>query len=127
LVIHHEEEPVADSPKIAFMINFEYNSARVLDDSLPYLDTLGKMLSQKNLQDKDLIIEGHADAKGGYTYNLSLSEQRAQAVKRYLVSVHHIDAKRLLCVGKGNTELLNPDKPFAPENRRVQFLAWHHE
>ena len=68
-LVIHQAQPAADSPKIAFMINFEYNSARVLDGSLPYLDSVGKMLSQKNLQNKDLIIEGHADAKAvSYTH-----------------------------------------------------------
>ncbi len=127
LVVHEQQARTAETPKIAFMIQFEYNSAQVLSESLPYLDAVGRMLKAKNLKDKSLIIEGHADAKGGYDYNLTLSELRAQAVKRYLVSVHGIDEKRLLCVGKGNTELLNRDQPFAAENRRVQFLAWNHD
>lgn len=119
-----QEQHEPEDQKIAFIINFEYNSARVMTPSLPYLDAVGKMLNQENLKDKKLIIEGHADAKGDHLYNLGLSELRAQAVKRYLVSVHGIDPKRLLSMGKGDTELLDPEHPYSMHNRRVQFLAW---
>ena len=121
------KQPEPKSQKIAFIVNFEYNSALVMSESLPYLDAVGKMLNQENLKTKALIIEGHADAKGDYLYNLGLSEQRAQAVKRYLVSVHGIDATRLHSMGKGDTELLDPEHPFSKMNRRVQFVAWTHQ
>ena len=119
----HEAEP--ESEKIAFVLSFEYNSAKVMKESLPYLDAVGKMLAQKNLSKRKLIIEGHADAKGGHVYNQGLSERRAQTVKRYLVSVHGIEASRLLSIGKGDTELLDYEHPYSKMNRRVQFLAWN--
>lgn len=123
----NQSQPSPEGLNIAFMVNFEYNSARVLTESLPYLDAVGKMLNQENLKTKALVIEGHADAKGDYLYNLGLSEQRAQAVKRYLVSVHGIDDARLHSMGKGDTELLDPDNPYSKMNRRVQFSAWTHD
>jgi outer membrane protein OmpA-like peptidoglycan-associated protein len=118
-----EVEP--ESEKIAFVLNFKYNSAEVMKESLPYLDAVGKMLAQKNLNKRKLIIEGHADARGGHVYNQGLSELRAQTVKRYLISVHGIDASRLLSIGKGDTELLDSEHPYSKMNRRVQFLAWN--
>ena len=123
----HVNEAEPESEKIAFVLNFEYNSAEVMKESLPYLDSVGKMLTQKNLSDRKLIIEGHADARGGHVYNQGLSELRAQSVKRYLVSVHGVDSSRLHSMGKGDTELVYPEKPYNKMNRRVQFLAWNQE
>ena len=41
-----------------------------------------------------LIIEGHCDERGSNEYNLSLGEQRALAVRNYIVSLG-IDAQRI--------------------------------
>ena len=123
----HVNETEPESEKIAFVLNFEYDSAEVMEESLPYLDSVGKMLAQKNLSDRKLIIEGHADAKGSHTYNQALSELRAQTVKRYLISMYGIDPSRLHSMGKGETELIYPEKPYDKMNRRVQFRAWNHE
>ena len=40
-------------------------------------------------------------------------------MRLYLVQAHNISAARLRAVGKGDRELLNPNNPVAPENRRV--------
>ena len=112
---------------VGFMINFEYNSVHVLPKSRPYLDSLGEMLNFKQLKDKPLMIEGHADATGDEHYNLKLSEARAQAIKDYLVSVHRIEAKRLLTQGQGENRLLDPAHPAADINRRAEFKPWGDE
>ena len=125
--LHVESGLSQPVPEIAFMINFEYNSAVVLDESIPYLKALGDMLSMKNLKEKSLVIEGHADARGTYAYNLNLSESRARAVKHYLVGAYGIDPDRLLVIGKGNTELLDKAHPYSKVNRRVQFSDWKHD
>lgn len=112
---------------VAFMINFEYNSVHIIAKSRPYLDSLGEMLNFKQLKDKPLMIEGHADASGDEQYNLKLSEARAQAIKDYLVSVHRIEATRLLTQGQGENRLLDPAHPTADVNRRAEFKPWGDE
>jgi outer membrane protein OmpA-like peptidoglycan-associated protein len=70
-----------------------------------------------------LRIEGHTDNTGDRKKNLRLSQDRANAVRKYLVD-RGIDAKRLEAVGRG------PDRPIASnktasgrdKNRRVEFL-----
>jgi len=62
------------------------------------------------------IVEGHADPSGNPATNQKLSEQRAEAVRSYLVS-KGIDAARLEPIGFGDTKA-----KFAPNdgrNRRV--------
>jgi len=58
---------------------------------------------------------------GTEQYNEQLSQRRAQSVRRYLVSMHGIDAARLEAIGKGMTAPLPGLTPMAGENRRVQF------
>jgi len=60
-----------------------------------------------------------ADPRGGEAYNMRLSQSRAESVVGYLAENHQIERGRLTPVGKGPTQLLNPARPEAPENRRV--------
>jgi outer membrane protein OmpA-like peptidoglycan-associated protein len=111
---------VKDKPSIDLDINFDYNSATVTATSQPGVKALGEALSDPQLKNSTFVIAGHTDAKGGDGYNQSLSEKRADAIKRYLVEKHGIPAASLVTVGYGKNQLKNASDPFAPENRRVQ-------
>lgn len=50
-----------------------------------------------------VIVEGHTDRLGSAAYNQTLSLQRAEAVKAYLVSSGRFDALKVTTVGKGET------------------------
>ena len=104
-----------------FLINFAFNSSDILPDSRPYLDQVGEMLNLEHVKDQKIVIEGHTDASGAESYNHSLSQQRATAVKQYLVQAHRIEPARLVTFGKGESELLPDRAPTDPMNRRVQF------
>ena len=103
------------------MINFAYGRAEVLAESMPHLDSVGRMLNLERARDQAVVIEGHTDAVGGEAYNQGLSELRALAVRRYLVSVHGIEEARLHPIGKGESALHAPGDPAAAINRRVEF------
>jgi len=68
-------------------------------------------------------IIGHTDSDGTDESNLTLSQQRANAVKQTLVSLG-IKADRLSTIGKGESEPVNANT--SPEekanNRRVEFI-----
>ena len=66
-------------------------------------------------------VEGHADASGPETYNLTLSERRAHAVRKYLIEQHGVDSTKVLSIGRGESELYDPKDPSAGINRRVEF------
>ncbi len=110
---------------VSFAINFDYASSEITPESLPYLDALGKMMQYRRLEDKGIIIEGHADARGSSRYNLALSRFRAKAIQTYLTDVHYIERSRLKTIGKGELEPLNQANPFDAINRRVEFSAWN--
>ena len=69
-----------------------------------------------------LKLEGHTSAEGDAAFNQKLSEARAQAAVDFLVEHEGIDAARLEAEGKGTSEPKNADDPYAPENRRTEFI-----
>ncbi|MCI0599935.1 MAG: OmpA family protein [Beijerinckiaceae bacterium] len=114
------EEFAKDKPKIDIDINFEYNSAKIGSAGLSAAKDVGKALSSASLQGSTFVVEGHTDARGSNKFNQRLSEQRADAVKRFLVEEYGIPAANLLTVGHGETKLKDNASPFAAENRRVR-------
>ena len=108
-------------PSIDLAVNFEYASAKLTPDARIVLDNLGQALSDAALRDSRFRIAGHTDARGSDAYNLTLSRQRARSVADYLVRQHRIDARRLGIEGYGRSQLLDPDNPASPVNRRVQI------
>lgn len=110
----------AEPGALSLPVQFGFDSAELLPSAKPQLDSLAegiKMLPPEQV----VTIEGHTDATGSDTYNDQLSQRRANAVKKYLVSRHGIEGTRLKTVGMGEYVPLNLQDPYAPENRRVQF------
>ena len=72
--------------------------------------------------DLRVSVEGHTDAMGSDAYNQALSERRAQAVKRYLVSAG-VDASRLETMGYGESQPVasNDTEDGRAMNRRVEL------
>lgn len=79
----------------------------------------------KWLQDnpgKNLVLVGHCDWRGTAEYNLGLGENRANSVKRYLVSLG-ADASRLETLSKGSTEAKQGGSEAEwSKDRRVDFI-----
>jgi outer membrane protein OmpA-like peptidoglycan-associated protein len=67
-------------------------------------------------------IEGHTDGKGSPDYNLSLSQMRADAVKKHLQRLG-VTTERLESLGMGDKDLANKEDKFAAENRRVRIVT----
>jgi outer membrane protein OmpA-like peptidoglycan-associated protein len=103
-------------------ITFDYNSATISRKAMGQVQELGKALSDPSMKGTVFVVGGHTDAKGGDDYNQSLSEKRADAIKRYLAEKFGISAENLVTVGYGKTKLKNPANPLADENRRVQVV-----
>ena len=109
-------------PSIDLEITFEYNSATIGAKAMPQVTALGQALTSADLKGGTFVVAGHTDAKGGDTYNLGLSERRADAVKRFLMEKYQISASNLVTTGYGKTQLKNSSNPLAGENRRVQLV-----
>jgi outer membrane protein OmpA-like peptidoglycan-associated protein len=111
------EQP-AEAGAVAFHIGFSFNSAELPDSAHAMIDRIAQLM--KETPALKLRVEGHTDAKGSASYNVSLSEERARSVAQYL-EAQGISADRMILVGKGKSEPLTRD-PFEPANRRVQFV-----
>ncbi len=101
-------------------ITFDTNSSRVKGSFYNVLDSVVLVLAEFN--QSDLRISGHTDSRGKQNYNQRLSEQRADAVARYLEQ-QRVDSRRIFTNGYGE------DRPIAnnstaqgrSQNRRVEI------
>jgi len=112
----------SDKPKIDLEINFDYNSAEISPSSMSAVQHLGEALSDPQLKGSTFAVSGFTDAKGGDAYNQTLSERRADTIKRYLVDKYHIAASDLITAGYGKTHLKDEANPDSGVNRRVQVI-----
>lgn len=103
-------------------IFFDFNKADLKKESFQELDRIIKLLQSH----KTLVIEvsGHTDNVGDDAYNQKLSQQRADAVKNYLLQ-KGIEATRLGSKGYGETKPLvgNTTDKERSTNRRVEFTV----
>lgn len=102
-------------------ISFEWNSAKLEASSNAALDDVVRAL-QDNRGFK-VQIDGHASSEGGEAHNMTLSEQRAQAVLDYLV-VHGVAKDRLISKGFSSSVPAQSNATVAgrESNRRVEFI-----
>lgn len=70
-------------------------------------------------------VDGHTDNVGNAEANRKLSQDRADAVVKYLVSTKGVDGKRLSAKGFGDSKPIadNKTKKGQAKNRRVDFTV----
>jgi len=110
-------------PSASLLITFETNSAALTARSKEQLDVVAAALKNDKLRNFTFNVEGHADARGSSDVNRQLSQERAEAVRMYLVSAQNVPAERLKAVGKGDSEPMNTRDVAAAENRRVTIVT----
>ncbi|MBF0104790.1 MAG: OmpA family protein [Deltaproteobacteria bacterium] len=74
-----------------------------------------------------VVIKGHTGLKGDTEANMSLSLDRAEAVKRYLMITYNIDENRFRALGRGALEPLDrlPGESDRAYNYRLPRVALH--
>lgn len=101
-------------------VTFDFDSASLKSDFYEVLNSVALVLDE--YESTVLVIDGHTDSTGSRSYNMELSQRRAEAVGRYLQS-QNIDRVRMATYGYG------PDHPVASNdtdagraaNRRVEL------
>lgn len=99
---------------------FKVNSSTLDDAAKAALDGVASQVS--SLTAGFLVeIQGFASADGAEAYNVTLSERRAEAVQRYLIS-KNIPLYRISIVGLGTDKPIGDNKTRAgrEQNRRVE-------
>jgi OOP family OmpA-OmpF porin len=106
--------------RAALNIHFDSNSTKILPKYRDGLNELGKALSKPSLPTVE--IAGHTDSIGSERANQSLSERRAESVKRYLVQNFSIPQERLIAKGYGKSRpIASNDTPEdRSKNRRIE-------
>jgi outer membrane protein OmpA-like peptidoglycan-associated protein len=115
-------DAVSDKPSLDFVIYFDFNSANISSRSMAALDALGAALQDDSLKGASIMVAGHTDAKGRGDYNQTLSERRADAVRKYLGEKFNVAHDTVTVVGYGAERLKDKDAPYASVNRRVQIV-----
>lgn len=101
-------------------VTFDFDSASLRADFFDVLDSVALVLEE--FDQTVLVIDGHTDSTGSRSYNLELSERRAETVGRYLIN-QGVAQVRIDTYGYG------PDHPVASNdteegraaNRRVEL------
>lgn len=99
---------------------FHQSKADFLESSYPELNLVAEFMKE-NPKVK-IRLEGHTDNRGIAKYNVKLSKDRVEAVKKYLVR-KGISAKRISGKGYGGSRPIadNNDPAKRVLNRRVEF------
>jgi outer membrane protein OmpA-like peptidoglycan-associated protein len=114
---------IAGSAEIQILkqVEFEFDRWVIKPVSFPILDEVVRLLNS-NPEIKLVSIEGHTDNQGTDEYNERLAQNRARAVKDYLVNKGIVN-ERLTTAGFGSRKpLASNDTPEGRQrNRRVEF------
>ncbi|MDX2194918.1 MAG: OmpA family protein [Cytophagales bacterium] len=108
-------------PLVLDRIEFEHGSWDITPEMYKSLDLVLKFLLDN--PDYKLNIAGHTNSDGNHSDNMILSQNRANAIKDYIILKGKIDEMRIQAIGYGDTKPLRAD--VTPEdkriNRRVEF------
>jgi len=120
LVVVEGEQRLLDDTLGNRIVEFETGSTTLTPMGLGILDDMAGVLQR--VGDKPVIITGHTDNVGNPSFNLVLSNKRAEAVKQYLIG-RNIDATRLSTTGKGEADPIasNDNEEGRTSNRRIEF------
>lgn len=113
---------LAKLPQLSVDVNFEYDSIAISPDSYRALGLMADALHHPLLLGSKFLIVGHTDSTGSAKYNITLSQKRADAIAEILSTTFSVPAKQLFAVGVGSELPLDPSKPDAAINRRVQLI-----
>lgn len=105
---------------VARGIKFDYNKATLKPESMGEINRITALMTSH--PELKFEIGGHTDSDGDNAYNLSLSQQRADAVKAVFLK-QGIDAARLTTKGYGTTKPMadNATTEGKANNRRVEL------
>lgn len=109
-----------DSPISARVIYFEYDSAKVNDESMALLEAHGNFIADNG--NVNVTLTGHADERGSREYNIALGDRRAQSVRRILLfQGASSDQIESVSYGEEQPAVLGHDEAAWSKNRRVEL------
>ncbi len=103
-------------------IYFDFNKADLKPESEPTLKEIAKLLTEN--PSLKVFVVGHTDNVGKVDFNMKLSNTRADAVKKALISKYKISPQRMEAHGVGQLAPVtsNRTEEGRAKNRRVELV-----
>lgn len=103
-------------------LNFNIGKSDLTPESYSLLAKVQKAITV--FPECTITIEGHTDSQGGDETNLKLSQERADAVKYYLIVNSKIEASRINAIGFGESNPIanNETADGRKKNRRIDVV-----
>jgi len=119
--VKYYDRVMQDGKIIVNGIRFDVNKSTIKPESMGAINEIFTLL--KNNPDLKFSIEGHTDSQGDDAFNMKLSEDRANAVRKKLIEMG-ISADRLSSKGWGESKPIsnNASPEDMANNRRVEFV-----
>jgi outer membrane protein OmpA-like peptidoglycan-associated protein len=107
---------------IASEVSFDFDSASLKSAFTPTLNKVADILQR--YPNTIIHVVGYTDSVGSESYNMKLSERRAQSVVDYLSS-RGVSSSRLYAIGKGESDprATNDTEAGRQLNRRVELFV----
>lgn len=109
-----------DRIKIAKAIHYDVDKDEISPESFPVLNAVADVI-KTHPEITGVTIEGHTDNQGSLDHNRKLSERRANAVVRYLVTQGVTTPMQAPGYGATAPVCLEPTDDCRAKNRRVEF------
>jgi outer membrane protein OmpA-like peptidoglycan-associated protein len=127
VIVQAQLEPsevvITDTEVILKNVYFDFDKSNITAQGATELDKLVKVMKEN--PGMVIFVKSHTDSKGKSSYNIKLSEQRAQATVQYLIS-KGITRDRISGKGFGNTEpkvnCTSCTEEEHAQNRRSEFV-----
>jgi len=114
------KQELVSLPERKFLIYFKHNSNELSDESFEVLDRIAGFMLQNPTA--SISIAGYTDSSGSYSYNVSVSQFRANIIKTFLVG-KGVDPTKIAAAGLGpeNPIASNANAEGRQKNRRVEI------
>lgn len=111
----------ADSVISSRVIYFQFDSAKITEDSLATLEAHGNFIASNG--NVSVRLEGHSDERGSREYNIALGDRRAQSVRRVLLfQGASVDQLETISYGEEQSAMSGHTEDAWSKNRRVEIV-----
>lgn len=122
---HNEGKVLMDGDNVIirlYGLNFPSGKAIIQPEYFTLLTKVQKSFSK--FKNCEVLIEGHTDSSGADALNQKLSEERAEAVRQYILANASIAPEKVNSIGFGETKPLatNETKEGQAKNRRIDVV-----
>lgn len=116
------EPPAQNTPirnERLFTVLFDFDSTNITTETASDLGLMAEFIRTRDT--KNIVLEGHTDSEGSESYNVKLSQERANLAKDVLVNNYGIEGTELSAIGYGESRPVDTNKTEQgrQNNRRV--------